>query len=261
MAEFAANCIHICDLLPRGRAGASNFKDQLARSATSAAANYAEATVPSSRRDFVGRLTIALKELAESRMHLSVISRLRYHRKITNNLMASLVDEADAIALILNGAFNSTASKATAKHPKSSKPKITIAQVIKASDVEPRKRPGRKKPASGKKPPAKSAKVAKPPAKKPKAVTKKKPPLKGKPKAVAKKKPLLKKKPKKPAAKKRQLPKRTRPKTMRVALRKTSPQESPNLPLPAFTQRRLLPPPPRQHLLPFAATRLLAWSP
>lgn len=247
MAEFAANCIQICDLLPRGRAGASNFKDQLARSATSAAANYAEATVPSSRRDFVGRLTIALKELAESRMHLSVISRLRYHRKITSTMMASLVSEADAIALILNGAFSFTKSKAKAKQPKSAKPKITIAQVLQTSDVEPKKRPGRKKPMTRKVTPAKSAKATEPPAKKPKTAPKKKPPPK--------------RKLEKPTAKKKPLPKLTRPKIRRVALQKASPQKLPKLLLPPSPQPHLLPPPTRQNLLTFATTRLLTWSP
>ena len=268
MAEFAANCIQICDLLPRGRAGASNFKDQLARSATSAAANYAEATVPLSRRDFVGRLTIALKELAESRMHLSVISRLRYHRKITSNMMTALLGEADAIAIILNGAFKLTRSIAKAKvpakatkSPKSSKPKITIAQVIKEADVEPKKRPGRKKAKSLKKPSTKSVKVAEPPIKKAKPAAKKKPPLKRKPK-----KPTLTKRPaqkKRPTLKEKPLAKRKRPKIRRVAVRKNLPQKfvaPAQLLLPIFTPPRLLTPPPRQHLLPFTTTRLLTWS-
>ena len=150
IADFAANCIHVCDLLPRGRAGASNFKDQLARSATSVAANYAEATVPSSQRDFSGRLTIALKELAESRMHLSVIARLGYRRNLTKEVMAALIAEADALARILKSAFTVKRGSRVKKQQDDAgdgalSSADTIADMLRRTAVKPKKLAGRKK--------------------------------------------------------------------------------------------------------------------
>ena len=59
----------ICEQLPQGYAG-RNLADQLFRSSTSVAANYAEASEPESDADFIHKLTIALKELKESRAWL-----------------------------------------------------------------------------------------------------------------------------------------------------------------------------------------------
>ena len=78
VGDFAVRCLDVCDALPKGQAGVSNLKDQLSRSATSVAANYAEATVPYSRRDFANRMSIAMRELVESRMWLYIISRRKY---------------------------------------------------------------------------------------------------------------------------------------------------------------------------------------
>ena len=75
LASFAGRCLDLLEALPRGRVGVANFRDQLARSATSVAANYAEACAPESRRDFASRMAKALKEAKESRMWLFLISR------------------------------------------------------------------------------------------------------------------------------------------------------------------------------------------
>ena len=62
-------CMWVCEQLPPGYAG-RNLADQLFRSATSVAANYAEASEPESDADFVHKLKVALKELKESRAWL-----------------------------------------------------------------------------------------------------------------------------------------------------------------------------------------------
>ena len=64
-----------CDSLPRNAAG-RHIGDQLLRSATSVAANYAEATEAESPADFVHKLKIAQKELKESRVWLLFARRL-----------------------------------------------------------------------------------------------------------------------------------------------------------------------------------------
>ena len=61
MTKFAARCVKVCEALPPKRIGSMSFADQLFRSSTSVAANYAEATQSESRKDFVHKLKIALK--------------------------------------------------------------------------------------------------------------------------------------------------------------------------------------------------------
>ena len=74
MTKFAARCVKVCEALPPKRIGSMSFADQLFRSSTSVAANYAEATQSESRKDFVHKLKIALKELNESRTWLKIIA-------------------------------------------------------------------------------------------------------------------------------------------------------------------------------------------
>ena len=44
MTKFAARCVKVCEALPPKRIGSMSFADQLFRSSTGVAANYAEAT-------------------------------------------------------------------------------------------------------------------------------------------------------------------------------------------------------------------------
>jgi four helix bundle protein len=50
--------------------------DQLVRAATSTAANYAEARAAESRRDFIHKMQVCLKELRETGVWLEIVSRL-----------------------------------------------------------------------------------------------------------------------------------------------------------------------------------------
>ena len=75
---FAARCINVCEAIPAKRLKSGHFKDQLFRSATGVSANYAEAEEPESRRDFIHKMKIAMKELAEARSWLRIISATGY---------------------------------------------------------------------------------------------------------------------------------------------------------------------------------------
>ena len=55
VATFASRVISVCEALP-SRTGAGHLRDQLFRSSTSVAANYAEACVPTARKNLVGEL-------------------------------------------------------------------------------------------------------------------------------------------------------------------------------------------------------------
>ena len=98
VAEFASRAISVCEALPN-RTGAAHIKDQLFRSSTSVAANYAEASVPESRKDFVHKMNIALKELVETRMWLRIITLKNY---LNGASLAGLMGETDELAKIFH---------------------------------------------------------------------------------------------------------------------------------------------------------------
>jgi len=75
---FAARCVNVCEAIHAKRLKAGHFKDQLFRSATGVSANYAEAEEPESRRDFVHKMKLSMKELAESRSWLRIIAASGY---------------------------------------------------------------------------------------------------------------------------------------------------------------------------------------
>jgi four helix bundle protein len=72
LLDFAARIGKVVDALPDSRLG-RHIAGQLVRSGTSPAPNYAEACGAESRKDFVHKLSICLKELRESRCWLQLI--------------------------------------------------------------------------------------------------------------------------------------------------------------------------------------------
>ena len=74
LVALAASVITFCNALPKTTAG-SHVANQLLRSGTSPAPNYAEARGAESDRDFVHKLRIVLKELNETDVWLQIIVR------------------------------------------------------------------------------------------------------------------------------------------------------------------------------------------
>jgi four helix bundle protein len=75
LVSFAVSVMDLCDQLPKTTAG-QHIADQLLRSGTSAAPNYAEARGAESSRDFVHKLGIVLKELNEAEVWIDVLVRV-----------------------------------------------------------------------------------------------------------------------------------------------------------------------------------------
>jgi len=74
MISFAVDIIALCDKLPNTVAG-KHVAGQLLRSGTSPAPNYAEARGAESKRDFIHKLRVCVKELNESQVWLKIIIR------------------------------------------------------------------------------------------------------------------------------------------------------------------------------------------
>lgn len=75
--EFAIAVVDIVTALDSGRIP-QHLGGQLLRSGTSPALNYAEAMGAESRKDFIHKLRITLKELRESSVCLKILSKACY---------------------------------------------------------------------------------------------------------------------------------------------------------------------------------------
>ncbi len=76
LINFASVIIGLCEQLPVTRAN-NHIAGQLLRSGTSPAPNYGEARAAESRKDFVHKLKVALKELRESLVWLKILEKRR----------------------------------------------------------------------------------------------------------------------------------------------------------------------------------------
>ncbi|HOD82441.1 MAG: hypothetical protein BWX88_01736 [Planctomycetes bacterium ADurb.Bin126] len=74
LISFALRVIGVVEQIPNTKAG-SHVSGQLLRSGTSPAPNYAEAQGAESRKDFIHKLGVVLKELRETRVWLIITHR------------------------------------------------------------------------------------------------------------------------------------------------------------------------------------------
>ena len=97
LLEFAARVGKVVDALPDTRL-ARHIAGQLVRSGTSPAPNYAEACAAESKRDFIHKLGIALKELRESRAWIKLILKAEL---LPAARISPLLDEVQQLCSIL----------------------------------------------------------------------------------------------------------------------------------------------------------------
>jgi four helix bundle protein len=97
LIEFAVRIIELVERLPRTLAG-RHVGGELLRCGTSPAPNHAEAQGAESRRDFVHKMSIGLKELRETRVWLKITQR-KMAKGIEKNL-EWLLNESDELISI-----------------------------------------------------------------------------------------------------------------------------------------------------------------
>jgi four helix bundle protein len=88
LIAFAIQIINLTDQLPVTKAG-SALGNQIVRSGTSPALNYGEAQSAESKKDFIHKLKIILKELRETHICLKIIqgSQIKTDRQIVSSTM------------------------------------------------------------------------------------------------------------------------------------------------------------------------------
>jgi four helix bundle protein len=87
----------VVDALPETRLG-KHIAGQLVRSGTSPAPNYEEACAAESRRDFIHKIRIALKELRETQCWIKLIMRSDL---LPEDRMSEIANETDELCKIL----------------------------------------------------------------------------------------------------------------------------------------------------------------
>jgi len=107
LIDFAVRIIRVCESLP-DIPSARHIRGQLLRSGTSPAPNYGEARGAESRRDFVHKLRLVLKELNESRIWLKILVRSELMKTERLDL---LQDECEQLCRIIGRSIQ-TASNA-----------------------------------------------------------------------------------------------------------------------------------------------------
>lgn len=99
LIKFAVLIIEIAEGLPKTFAG-NHLTGQMIRSGTSPALNYGEATSAESRKDFVHKIKIVLKELKETRVSLKIV-RLANMYPDKEKLEFAISESSELIAIFI----------------------------------------------------------------------------------------------------------------------------------------------------------------
>jgi len=96
LIDFAVAILGVTEALPNSKAG-SHVAGQLIRSGTSPAPNYGEARSAESRKDFIHKMKISLKELRETMIWLKIISR---KLMVAGEVVDAAISECDELIAI-----------------------------------------------------------------------------------------------------------------------------------------------------------------
>ena len=118
--DFAARIGKVVDAMPDTRLG-RHVAGQLVRCGTSSAPNYDEACAGESRADFTHKISIALKELRETRGWLKFIIKTRM---LPAKRIDALLDECEQLGNILGRSIVTAKANGMRPNPRTSMPQI-----------------------------------------------------------------------------------------------------------------------------------------
>lgn len=97
LIDFAVLVVEISDQTPTTKAG-NHLAGQIIRSGTSPALNYGEAQSAESKKDFIHKLGIILKELRETRINLIIMKRTKLYQN--ESLVVNTLKESNELISI-----------------------------------------------------------------------------------------------------------------------------------------------------------------
>ena len=110
LIEFAASIILFTNSVNKSYAGI-HLSNQITRSGTSPALNYGEAQASESRKDFIHKMNICLKELRETKSCLQIISKT--HRSNNKEQLEKNLNEASELIAIFTKSVSTAKRKQT----------------------------------------------------------------------------------------------------------------------------------------------------
>lgn len=96
LINFSVEVLTLAEKLPNNQIG-KYFQSQLSRSSVAASLNYGEAQAGESRKDFIHKLKISLKELRETMVCLKIIQKKNY---ISSEKLPILLKETNELISI-----------------------------------------------------------------------------------------------------------------------------------------------------------------
>ncbi|MBN1617821.1 four helix bundle protein [Candidatus Dojkabacteria bacterium] len=99
LINFSVLIIEIINEMPNTKA-ANHLAGQLVRSGTSPSLNYGEAQSAESRKDFVHKIKVVLKELRESFVCLKIIKRAKLY-KTKEKIDKALIENNELISIFV----------------------------------------------------------------------------------------------------------------------------------------------------------------
>jgi four helix bundle protein len=113
LINFAVLIVEISESMPNSYAG-RHLSEQLLRSGTSPALNYGEAQSGESRKDFIHKIKIVLKELRETFVCLKIIQRSKLY-KDEQKIKEALVENNELISIFVKSTETAQKNIASSK--------------------------------------------------------------------------------------------------------------------------------------------------
>jgi four helix bundle protein len=100
LINYSVLILDIVDVLPDNK-GANHLANQIVRSGTAPALMYGEAQSSESRRDFIHKMRLPLKELRETKISLRIISKKNYAATDSDKLKKALTESHELISIFV----------------------------------------------------------------------------------------------------------------------------------------------------------------
>jgi four helix bundle protein len=105
LINFSVRVVESIEMLEK-RGVNVHLKDQVIRSCTACSLNYGEAQSAESRKDFIHKLGIVMKELRETQINLKMLLRLNSGQ--SDGVFADLIKENDELLAIIYRTIETT---------------------------------------------------------------------------------------------------------------------------------------------------------
>ena len=127
LLEFASRIVKMCEAMPTSVAG-RHVSGQVLRSGTAPMAHHGEAQAAESRKDFIHKLRLGLKELKETYRWLRLIHRVPLVS--SSHLVEPLIKECQELTLIFASSINTALSKDSRLREESATYQISLPPTV-----------------------------------------------------------------------------------------------------------------------------------